>query len=62
MSYVKTDGVVINTDDAYYRAIVAQRESERQTRQLNEKVHSLESELTEIRSLLVQITNRKQNG
>jgi hypothetical protein len=58
MSFVKRDGIVINTDDAYYRAVVAQRESEKKSRELNDKVCELQSELSEIRMMLAQITNR----
>lgn len=60
MSFVKTSqGVIINTDDSYYRAIVAQRESEKQAREMCAKINDLEGELTEIRDLLKQVINRK---
>ncbi len=60
MSFVKTtQGVIINTDDSYYRAIVAQRESEKQAREMCAKINDLEGELTEIRDLLKQVINRK---
>jgi hypothetical protein len=59
MSFVRnTEGVIINTDDSYYRALVAQRESEKKARDVINKMSVLESELTEIRAMLAQITNR----
>jgi hypothetical protein len=60
MSFVKTtQGVIINTDDSYYKAIVAQRESEKKAREMETKMQDLESEITEIRDLLKQVINRK---
>ena len=60
MSYVKnTHGIVINTDDSYYRSIIAHRESQKQARELQGKLSSLESELIEIRDTLKQVLNRK---
>jgi len=60
MSYVKTThGIVINTDDSYYRAVLAQRESQKQAKELHGKLSSLESELAEIRDTLKQVINRK---
>lgn len=63
MSFVKTSsGMVINTDDSAYKAIVAQRESQKQARQLGAQVDSLKSELVEIRALLASITNGNKDG
>ncbi len=60
MSFVKTtQGVIINTDDSYYKAIIAQRESEKKAREMETKMQDLESEITEIRDLLKQVINRK---
>lgn len=60
MSFVKTSqGVIINTDDSYYKAIVAQRESEKRAREMQIKMQDLEGELSEIRDLLKQVINRK---
>ena len=60
MSFVKTaQGVIINTDDSYYKAVVAQRESEKRAREMHSKISDLESELSEIRDLLKQVINRK---
>lgn len=60
MSFVKNpQGVIINTDDSYYKAIVAQRESEKKAREMQVKMQSLEGELSEIRDLLKQVINRK---
>lgn len=63
MGFIRnSDGIIINTDDSQYLAIVAQRESEKKARELGAEVDSLRSELSEIRMLLANITNRKQNG
>lgn len=60
MSFVKTSqGVIINTDDSYYKAVIAQRESEKKARDMKNKMQDLESEITEIRDLLKQVINRK---
>lgn len=60
MSFVKTaQGVIINTDDSYYKAVIAQRESEKKAREMKNKMQDLESEITEIRDLLKQVINRK---
>lgn len=59
MSYVRDSrGIVINTDDSYYRAIVAQRESEKKSKEVFDEVNSLKDELTQIKALLAQVINR----
>lgn len=59
MSYVRdSQGIIINTDDSYYRAIVGQRESDKRSRQVSEEVNNLKDELTQIKALLAQVINR----
>lgn len=59
MSYMKgNDGVIINTDDTQYRSIVALRESKKKNAQLETKVATLESELSEIKNLITQLVHR----
>lgn len=62
MTYVrdKASGAIINNDDSHYKAILAQRESQKQAQSLCNKMKELESELSDIKSLLVKvIDNRK---
>lgn len=60
MSFARdSHGILINTDDSYYRAIVAQRLSEKKSKEVSEEVNNLRSELTEIKALLAQVINRK---
>jgi hypothetical protein len=59
MSYVRDSrGIIINTDDSYYKAIVGQRESDKRSRQISEEVNTLKDELTQIKALLAQVINR----
>ena len=60
MSYVKDhQGIIINTDDSHYRAILAQRQSQKQSEALCGEMDMLKTELADIKSLLQQvITNR----
>ena len=60
MSYVKNaQGIIINTDDSHYKAILAQRDSQKQAAELAIKMQALETELVDIRDLLQQVINRK---
>lgn len=59
MSYVKDSrGIVINTDDSYYRALLAQRESDKRASEVCAQVDSLKAELEQVKSLLAQVINR----
>ena len=59
MSFVRnSQGIIINTDDSYYRALLAQRESEKKTRDVYEQVDTLKTELEQVKSLLAQVINR----
>lgn len=59
MSFVRnSQGIIINTDDSYYRALLAQRESEKKARDVYEQVDTLKTELEQVKSLLAQVINR----
>lgn len=59
MSYVKDSrGIIINTDDSYYRALLAQRESSKRASEVCEQVDTLKAELEQVKSLLAQVINR----
>lgn len=54
----RASGEVINTDDTYYKAIKAARESKSQVEHLEIQMNSFKTELTEIKNLLSQVLNR----
>lgn len=59
MEYVRdSKGIIINNDDSYYRAIVAQRESDKRAKHVSQEVENLKDQLTEIKALLAQVINR----
>lgn len=59
MSFVKdARGVIINTDDSEYRAVLAQRNYEKKARETSQEVNDLKQELAEIKTLLAQVINR----
>lgn len=59
MSFVRnTRGIIINTDESYYKAIVGQRQSDKRSREVSEEVSNLKDELTQIKALLAQVINR----
>lgn len=62
MSFVRDpmSGAVINTDDSYYRSILAVRQSQKESQELCQKLHDLESELSDIKNLLKQVVNGKK--
>jgi hypothetical protein len=55
-------GIVINTDDAGYNYILAIRQKDNESRELCNKLQSLEGELTEIKMLLQAVMNGKNYG
>ena len=57
-----SSGVVINTEDAHYKAIIARRYERAQRADLEKQVDSLFSELSEIKLLLQQVITGKNNG
>jgi hypothetical protein len=59
MSYVRDSrGIVINTDESYYKALLGQRESDKRSKEVSEEVNNLKDELTQIKALLAQVINR----
>lgn len=56
------EGLIINTDDTYYKQLKLMRSQRKQTEAVCEKMQALESELTDIKNLLMQVINGKQNG
>jgi hypothetical protein len=62
MSYVRDPGtsIIINTDDSYYRSILAMRQQQKEAEEACRKLNALEAELNDIRSLLQQVVNGKK--
>lgn len=60
MSYVRDNqGIIINTDDSHYKAILAQRQSQKQAEMLCDKMSELETELVDIKNLLQQVIKNR---
>lgn len=67
MQYVKTDipdlirdtssGAIINTNDSYYKQLVASRTQSKETQEVCQKMKALETELTQIKMMLQQVIN-----
>ena len=67
MQYVKTDipdlirdtssGAIINTNDSYYKQLVASRSQSKETQEVCQKMKALETELTQIKMMLQQVIN-----
>lgn len=58
-AYIKNgQGIVINTDDSQYKAILAQRELKKQSQTLCVEINNLKDELMEIKAILAQVINR----
>lgn len=53
---------VINTDDSYYKSILAARQGRKESEEMCNKLSALETELSEIKSLLEQFLVGKKNG
>lgn len=53
---------VINTNDAEYNRVLAERAKAKEIGRLTKDVDNMKSELTEIKHLLMQIANGRQNG
>lgn len=63
-SYIRDPrtGVVINTDDSHYKAILADRQLRKQSSDLQNQINNLNKDMAEIRNLLVQVVNGINNG
>jgi hypothetical protein len=63
MTYIKNDdGLLINTDESHYRALLAARESQKQAMAVYEQVQDLTAQLSEIKDLLSQAVNGRKYG
>ena len=54
--------VVINTEDSYYKALVARRQDKKKNQELEKELTDLREELSEIKSLLQQVVSGKKYG
>lgn len=54
--------IVINTEDSYYKAIVARRQDKMKNQELQNEINDLRSELSEIKTLLQQVVSGKNYG
>jgi len=54
-------GVIINTSDEGYKRILAMRAEAKKNAELQQKMQSLENEITEIKNLLVQLIDGNRN-
>lgn len=55
-------GVIINNNDEQYKMILQERERKKESEALEDQIKSLQSELTIIKTLLVEIVNGRNNG
>ena len=55
-------GLIINTDVAHYKSIVARRNQRKAMNQLNSQIEDLNSELSEIRSMLNKLLDGQNYG
>jgi len=59
MMFVKTsEGIVINKDESYLKAIKATRETKSKIDQIEKDFSDFRSELTEIKSLLLKVLSK----
>lgn len=54
--------MVINTDDSYYKSLLAIRASEKRNQDLENRSIAVESELQDIKKLLQQVLDGKNNN
>lgn len=52
------EGIIINTDDTYYKQLKAMRSQRKQNEEIVKKVESLESDISEIKNILLQLVHR----
>lgn len=53
---------VINIEDGHYKAIVARRQEKIKNSQLEQEINIIRSELNDIKLLLQEVINGKNNG
>lgn len=54
--------IVINSEDSYYKAIVARRQDKKKNQELESEINNLREELTEIKTLLQQVVSGRNYG
>ncbi len=60
MSYIKDPkGFLINTNESHYKAILAQRESQKLVQAVDEQIKDLHAQLKEIKALMADASNGK---
>ena len=57
-----SSGVLINTDDSYYRSIVAMRNERRKTEEVKSEMDRLRCELEQVKALLQEVLIGKNYG
>jgi hypothetical protein len=55
----KSTGAIINTDNSYYNQVLLMRKKRKDAESLNSRVSNLENDISEIKSLLLQLIERK---
>jgi hypothetical protein len=53
---------IINTEDSYYKAILARRQDQKKNNELESELDTLRNELSEIKELLLQVVSGKNYG
>jgi len=53
---------IINSEDSYYKAIVARRQDTKKNNELESELVSLRNELSNIKELLLQVVSGKNYG
>jgi len=54
--------IVINSEDSYYKAIVARRQDKKKNQELESEIIDLRNELSEIKTLLQQVVSGRNYG
>lgn len=64
MSFIKDSatGIVINTDDNYYKSILLTRQQQKQAREVCSELDQVKDELAQIKSLMEEILNGRKHG
>lgn len=52
------NGLIINTDDTYYKQLKLMRSQKKQNDEIVKKVESLESDISDIKNILLQLVHR----
>lgn len=57
-----SNGLVINTDESHYKSIIARRNQRKMIDRLDLQIEDLNTELSEIKSMLKQLMDGKNYG